>query len=97
MMPYTTPRRLARRAAVALVAGAAALTAGCSDFLVAENPGAIEADELTDVGYVGLLTNGAMAAIMGGATSTMPTSFPCLTNGSIPGMPRGTWRSIAFR
>jgi len=35
------------------------------------------------------------AAMSNGAISTMPTSFPCRTNGSIPGTPPGIWPSIA--
>jgi hypothetical protein len=60
MTHTTTPRRPARRAAAALLAAALGLTAGCSDFLVAENPGAIEADDLNSLGYVSLLANGAI-------------------------------------
>jgi hypothetical protein len=59
-MTHNRPaRRLARRAAG--LAGAVALLAGaaCSDFLTAENPGAIEADDLNELGYTALLANAA--------------------------------------
>lgn len=46
----------ARLAAMAVAAGAVG-AAACSDFLVAENPGAIEADDLNSLGYVSLLAN----------------------------------------
>lgn len=58
-MTYRLSGRLARR-----IAGAATLaivlfgTAACTDFLVAENPGAIEADDLNTEAYLGLLANG---------------------------------------
>ena len=59
-MPNRHPSRRPRRLH-ALVALAAAVAAGaCSDFLQAENPAAIEADQLTSLGYVSLLTNGAI-------------------------------------
>jgi hypothetical protein len=51
-------RLLARRAAAGVLAVAVAASAGCSDFLVAENPGAIEAADLNDLGYLSLLANG---------------------------------------
>lgn len=54
-----TPRRLAL---AALVAAAAAGTA-CSDFLVAENPGAIEVADLNQVGYTSLLANAPVGAL----------------------------------
>jgi hypothetical protein len=57
MTHMTTTRRHARRAAAALLATALGLTAGCSDFLVAENPGAIEEGDLNSIGYVSLLAN----------------------------------------
>jgi starch-binding outer membrane protein, SusD/RagB family len=57
MTHTTTTRRHARRAAAALLATALGLTAGCSDFLVADNPGAIEEPDLNEVGYVSLLAN----------------------------------------
>ena len=47
----------AKRAA--LLAGLVA-TAGCNEFLVAENPSAIEADALTDIRYANLITNGVI-------------------------------------
>jgi hypothetical protein len=56
-LKHNTPaRRLARRTAVVVLAAALG-AAACSDFLVAENPGAIEADDLNSVGYVSLLAN----------------------------------------
>ena len=57
MMPHTSPRRLARRAAAACVVAALGATMACSDFLVADNPGAIEEPDLNEVGYVSLLAN----------------------------------------
>ena len=62
MTPNTTPRRLARRAAVALLATALGTSAACSDFLGAENPGAIEVDDLNSIGYVSLLANAPVGA-----------------------------------
>jgi hypothetical protein len=59
---HTTSRRLARQAAVALLAAALGTTAACSDFLEAENPGAIEVDDLNDPGYVTLLANAAIGS-----------------------------------
>lgn len=57
-MPNTTSFRLARRAAAAILAAALSSTAGCTDFLVARNPAAIEAADLNTIGYVSLLANG---------------------------------------
>ena len=37
-----------------------------------------------------------MAATTSGASSTMPTCFPCRTNGSIRGSRRGIWHSTAW-
>lgn len=62
MTPNTTTRRVVRRAAAAFLAVALGATAACSDFLVAENPGAIEADDLNTPGYVSLLANGPIFA-----------------------------------
>lgn len=56
MKHQTTARRLARRASIALILAGVGATA-CGDFLVAENPGAIEADDLNSIGYVSLLAN----------------------------------------
>ena len=63
MTPNTTPRRAARRAAAALVVAALGASAGCSDFLVAENPGAIEEPDLNAIGYTSLLTNAAIFGV----------------------------------
>ena len=64
MMRTNTPRRRLRRAAaVALAAAAIGTTAACSDFLVAENPGAIEVDDLNQVAYVSLLANAPVGAL----------------------------------
>ena len=40
----------------------ACVVAACSDFLVAENPGAVQEPEVTDAANVALLANGAVAA-----------------------------------
>ena len=53
-------RRAARVMCGAAIAAAALTTAGCNDFLKAENPGAIEADAVTDPRYIGLITNGVI-------------------------------------
>jgi hypothetical protein len=46
---------------MAAALGLAAMSAGaCKDFLVAENPGAIEATDLTDARYATLITQGAI-------------------------------------
>ncbi|MBA3889268.1 MAG: hypothetical protein H0X64_01950 [Gemmatimonadaceae bacterium] len=46
--------RLVRTAAAVLILGAAA----CGDFLVAENPGAVEEPDVTNAAYVNLIANG---------------------------------------
>jgi hypothetical protein len=60
-----TLRRIAHRAAGALLAVTVSATAACNDFLVAENPGAIEAEDLNSLGYVSLLANGPIFAFQG--------------------------------
>lgn len=62
-MTTNTPRRVLRRAAAAALAAALGTTAACSDFLVAENPGAIEVDDLNQLGYVSLLANAPIGAM----------------------------------
>lgn len=62
MTHHTILRRLARRASAAALAVALGATAGCNDFLVAENPGAIEEGDLNGLGYVSLLANGPIFA-----------------------------------
>ncbi len=57
-----TLRRSARRAAAAFLAVTLGASAACNDFLVAENPGAIEAGDLNDLGYLSLLANGPIFA-----------------------------------
>lgn len=52
-------RRLARLAPIAALTAAGGL-AGCNDFLTAENPGAIVAEDVTDARYATLLTNGVI-------------------------------------
>ena len=42
---------------IALIAVSAATMSACSDFLVAENPGAIEEPDVNDIAYVNLLAN----------------------------------------
>src|SRR5687768_6256737 len=59
-MRHTTSRRQARRAAAALALACLGTTAACSDFLVADNPGAIEEQHLNSIGYTSLLTNAAI-------------------------------------
>jgi hypothetical protein len=53
---------MAHRTAAVLLAATISATAACNDFLVAENPGAIEAEDLNSVGYVSLLANGPIFA-----------------------------------
>ena len=52
-------RRLVRRASRLTFAAALLAGAACSDFLTAENPGAIEEPELNSPAYVSLLANAA--------------------------------------
>jgi hypothetical protein len=61
-MTYTTPRRgiRERMLKVAALALSAAAMAACSDFLVAENPGAVEEPDVNNIAYVNLLANGAI-------------------------------------
>lgn len=56
MRSHIVSRRLALAAAVTTVLTAAA----CSNFLVAENPGAIEEKDVTSVGYINLIANQAI-------------------------------------
>src|SRR3712207_4400989 len=65
MTPKPTLLRRPRRAAVALVAAAHVAAAGCNDFLVAENPGAIETQDLNQLGYTSLLANAPIFAFQG--------------------------------
>jgi hypothetical protein len=62
-MITNTPRRLLRRAAAAAFAAVLGTTVACSDFLVAENPGAIEVDDLNQVAYTSLLANAPIGAL----------------------------------
>lgn len=62
-MTSNTPRRLLRRAAAAALVAGLGTTAACSDFLVAENPGAIEVDDLNQVAYTSLLANAPIGAL----------------------------------
>ena len=55
-------RRPTRRAVTALAVTVLAANAGCSDFLVADNPGAVPEEELTDLTYVSLLANTPIGA-----------------------------------
>ena len=61
-MTYTTPRRATgkRMLKVAGLALSVAAMAACSDFLVAENPGAVEEPDVNNIAYVNLLANGAI-------------------------------------
>ena len=52
--------RLVRVVATAFVAATLGTTAGCNDFLVATNPGAIEESDLNQVQYANLIANGAV-------------------------------------
>jgi hypothetical protein len=60
MNPY--PRRPARFLALVALALIVVATAACSDFLVAENPGAIEEPDVNDPAYVTLIANGPIFA-----------------------------------
>lgn len=60
-MTNTSPSRR-RRAAFALMALAAATVAGCTNFLAAENPGAVEEPDVTDAAYATLIANGPIYA-----------------------------------
>ena len=55
---YSKRRRAAALLATCVMIGGAA----CSDFLVAENPGAIEEPDVTSEQYVNLLANGPQYA-----------------------------------
>jgi hypothetical protein len=53
---------LSRRGVSLLIVGAVATAvAACSDFLVAENPGAVEEPDVTDPAYINLIANGPIA------------------------------------
>lgn len=52
--------RLGRTVRAAAVLAAALAAGACTDFLQADNPGSIEADDVTDVRYATLLTNGVI-------------------------------------
>jgi hypothetical protein len=59
----TTLTSYLSRRSTALAAGALILGgAACSDFLIAENPGAVKEADITDVAYVALLANGPIFA-----------------------------------
>ena len=60
-MTYMT-RHLSRRAALVAVGAYALLAASCSDFLVAENPGAVREQDLNDPAYIALISNGPIFA-----------------------------------
>ena len=55
-------RHLTRRARVAAVCAFALLGASCSDFLVADNPGAVRATDVNDPAYVALIANAPIFA-----------------------------------
>ena len=54
--------RLTSLGAFALALGAAA---ACNNFLTADNPGAVEAQDLNDSAYANLIASGAIFAIPG--------------------------------
>lgn len=58
----TMTRPLSRRAALAAVGAFALLAASCSDFLVAENPGAVKETDVNDPAYIALIANGPIFA-----------------------------------
>lgn len=60
-MTFNT-RQLTRRATLAAVCACALFSASCSDFLVAENPGALKETDVNDPGYVALISNGPIFA-----------------------------------
>ena len=62
MTQYTTASRFVRRVAAVSFALALGSTAACNDFLVAENPGAIEETDLNTPAYVTLVANGPIFA-----------------------------------
>ncbi len=62
MTPFISSRRIGHRVTAALLALTLGTTTACNDFLVAENPGAIEAEDLNDLGYLSLLANGPIFA-----------------------------------
>ena len=62
MTHFISPRRFGYRVTAALLAVTLGTATACNDFLVAENPGAIEATDLNDLGYLSLLANGPIFA-----------------------------------
>src|SRR5688572_28008900 len=59
---FSSAGRLARLAAVGAFALALGGTTGCENFLVANNPGAVEAEDLNDPAYAGLIGAGPIYA-----------------------------------
>lgn len=60
-MTFNT-RQLTRRARFAAVSAFALFGASCSDFLVADNPGAVKAKDVNDPAYIALIANGPIFA-----------------------------------
>lgn len=60
-MTFNT-RHLTRRARLAAVSAFTMLAASCSDFLVADNPGAVKATDVNDPTYIALLANAPIFA-----------------------------------
>src|SRR5687768_16793628 len=54
--------RISKRAATLAVGALLVGSAACSDFLIAENPGAVKETDITDLSYVALLSNGPIFA-----------------------------------
>jgi hypothetical protein len=55
-------RKLMRRARLAAAGASVLLAASCSDFLVADNPGAVKATDVNDPAYIALLANAPIFA-----------------------------------
>lgn len=62
MPTFSNTGRLARVLALGAVALALGMATGCDNFLTAENPGAVEAADLNDAPYAGLIANGPIFA-----------------------------------
>ena len=59
---FSTAGRLARRIAMGAIALSLGAATACENFLTANNPGAVEASDLNDPAYAGLIGAGAIAS-----------------------------------